>query len=190
MKTLLTDRTPDTALLLPPAVTLMADSAVTPDSKPLFLPDFNPEWLAEIHVSVRISRLGKNIAAKFAPRYYDAVTIALRLIPVTLREELDDARCSRGLLGIFDNAVSLGSWLPLDSVPDGPLTVAANNFTQTINDLREAANNTIEALSRYMTLKTGDIISPYRLTPTILIEQGSAVNASIAGIPCLSTRIK
>ena len=71
MKTLLTDRTPDTALLLPPAVTLMADSAVTPDSKPLFLPDFNPEWLAEIHVAVRISRLGKNIAAK----------LPLRLIP-------------------------------------------------------------------------------------------------------------
>lgn len=190
MKTLLTDRTPDTALLLPPAITLMADSAVTPDSKPLFLPDFNPEWMAEIHVAVRISRLGKNIAAKFAPRYYDAATIALRLVPVALRDELDEARRSNGLLGLFDNAVSLGSWVSLDRLPEGPLTVTANDFSQTVTDFREAAGLTVEAISRYTTLKTGDIISPYRLAPTILIQQGSAVTASLAGIPCLNARIK
>ena len=47
------------------------------------MPEWGEGWVAPLHPSVRIGRLGKNIARKFASRYYDGVSLSLR---VTLRE--------------------------------------------------------------------------------------------------------
>ena len=49
------------------------DSALLKDNKPFFLPDFSNEIHHEIELIIKISRLGKNIEAKFAHRYYDEI---------------------------------------------------------------------------------------------------------------------
>ena len=57
-----------------PVIFLKPDSAILKDGKPFFIPDFSNEVHYETEVVVRICRLGKNIAPRFAHRYYDAVT--------------------------------------------------------------------------------------------------------------------
>ena len=57
-----------------PVIFLKPDSAILKDGKPFFIPDFSNEVHYEAEVVVRICRLGKNIAPRFAHRYYDAVT--------------------------------------------------------------------------------------------------------------------
>ena len=56
-----------------PVIFLKPDSAILKDGKPFFIPDFSNEVHYETEVVVRICRLGKNIAPRFAHRYYDAV---------------------------------------------------------------------------------------------------------------------
>ena len=55
-----------------PVIFLKPDSALLKDGKPFFIPDFSNEVHYETELVVRISRLGKNIAERFAHRYYDA----------------------------------------------------------------------------------------------------------------------
>ena len=50
------------------------DSALVLQGRPLFMPEEGEGWQAQICLAVKISRLGKNISEKFAPRYYDAVS--------------------------------------------------------------------------------------------------------------------
>lgn len=56
-------------------VYLMADSSLAKSGKSWFLPEFAPEFTYHTHLVIRIGRLGKNIARRFAHRYVDAVTV-------------------------------------------------------------------------------------------------------------------
>lgn len=64
--------------LLPkePVIFLKPETALLKDHKPFFLPDFSNKIEYETEIVVHICRLGKNIAPRFAHRYYDAVTSA------------------------------------------------------------------------------------------------------------------
>ena len=53
-----------------PVIFMKPDSAILKDGKPFFIPDFSDEVHYETEVVVRICRLGKNIAPRFANRYY------------------------------------------------------------------------------------------------------------------------
>lgn len=67
----------DEALPQEPVIFMKPDSALLKDSKPFFIPDFCEQVDYETELVVRISRLGKNIAERFASRYYDAVTVGI-----------------------------------------------------------------------------------------------------------------
>ncbi|HAO63855.1 MAG TPA: 2-hydroxyhepta-2,4-diene-1,7-dioate isomerase, partial [Porphyromonadaceae bacterium] len=43
-------------------------------NKPFFIPDFAPEFVLHPALAVRIDRLGKNIAPRFAHRYYQSAS--------------------------------------------------------------------------------------------------------------------
>ena len=49
-----------------PVIFMKPDSALLKDSKPFFIPDFCEQVDYETELVVRISRLGKNIAERFA----------------------------------------------------------------------------------------------------------------------------
>ena len=78
-----------------PVIFMKPDSAILKDGKPFFIPDFSDEVHYETEVVVRICRLGKNIAPRFANRYYDAVTVGIdftaRDLQRKFREEIGRA---------------------------------------------------------------------------------------------------
>ena len=68
MKVIAFDRTPDSPLDMPLGADIMPDSAIIKDSKPFFLPPLSDNWDYYICPAFRVSRLGKNIGVRFAPR--------------------------------------------------------------------------------------------------------------------------
>ena len=70
---------------------LKGDSCLLNGRKPLFM----PEWTKELGVTdcmiLRVSRLGKEIAPKFADRYYDAVAPGADFIAMDLAREAEKA---------------------------------------------------------------------------------------------------
>lgn len=166
------------------AFSLIADSSLTPPGRPVFLPDFGSGWVAEIYLAARISRLGKNIAMKFAPRYFDSLTAAMRLVAAT------DPAIPADFNLLLDNALTLGAWQPADSIGGDTAEFCVNDEKVTVNDPTRLVSEAIVELGRYSTLKTGDIILPVRLVAPIPVEIGTAIAVSVNSMQVIDLKIK
>ncbi|MBR6640171.1 MAG: hypothetical protein IKL35_07430 [Muribaculaceae bacterium] len=98
----------------PIAVDIIPDSAIIKDRKPFFMPDFSSKWEYDLNIAVRVNRLGKNVGEKFANRYYDAITLCLRMIPMDMIEKLSVAGITSNLASSFDGAIILGDWQSIE----------------------------------------------------------------------------
>lgn len=180
MKAILLHRTPCQPISTPPCVDIIVDSAIVLPGRPLFLPDCAPAFHAVICPAIRVSRLGKDIVPKFASRYYDAITLTLRLIPQGWPD-------TGALSGLFDNALALGQWLPLAD----EYTIGEDSSSVTISSADLLADEALAAVSAYATIKQGDIIMPCHLpTPPSSLTLGTNVTLTLNSTPCLNVRIR
>ena len=147
-----------------PVVFLKPDSSILKNNKPFFLPDFSVDIHYEVEVVIKISKLGKGISAKFAPRYFDEVTLGIDITARDLQSKLKAAGMPWEISKCFDGAAPLGRFLPAKSIKD----MANLDFRLEINDKIVQKSNTsdmifgfneiIEYVSKFFTLKTGDLI--------------------------------
>lgn len=92
---------------------LKPDTAMLINNKPLFIPDFTNDLRSLPCLILRISRLGRNIAARFGARYFDATTVGLDF---RAYDRLNEARTNRQSLSpwvAFDGSLALGNWQPV-----------------------------------------------------------------------------
>ncbi len=135
------------------------------DGKPFFVPDFSHEVHYETEVVVRICRLGKNIAPRFAHRYYDAVTVGIDFTARDLQRKFREAGNPWELCKGFDNSAAIGTFISLEQA-GGDLQNL--DFHLDIDGCEVQRGNTADMLfkiddiiayvSRFMTLKIGDLL--------------------------------
>lgn len=152
-----------------PVIFTKADSSLLKDGKPFFVPDDMGRIDYETEIVVRICRLGKAIPACFAYRYYDAVTVGIDFTARDLQKQLREKGLPWELCKGFDGAATIGNWVPVDKFRN----IQALQFHLDINgktvqqgctsDMFFKIDEIIEYISKYFTLKTGDII--YTGTP-------------------------
>ncbi|MFG6390745.1 MAG: fumarylacetoacetate hydrolase family protein [Candidatus Amulumruptor sp.] len=188
MKALVFSRHPGQPVTHPALFSLIPDSAVTPSGMPVFLPPFESSWELAIGPAYRIGRLGKNIAPKFAMRYIDGMTLGAWAVPVDLLKELQDNGQPIGLLSTFDGALTLGEWQ--EPLHDMLLTMSIRqthaNWTPDEIRLGEA----LQAASRYVTLKTGDVIIPMLSPVHHPIVPDDIIEGSMGGKEVIRVKIK
>lgn len=172
-----------------PAYRLVPDSALTVTGQPVFLPAIRSLWEARAYPAVRIGRLGKGIAPKFASRYVDAVTLAVLAVPHTYQLSMAEHGITTSLTWTFDGALTTGKWLPYSpDTPEFTLQVGDIEATFTADELR--LNDCIAAASAMMTLKTGDVILPPPHSPGIPIAVGDTLPCSLSGHPVLTFKVR
>ncbi|WP_277070696.1 fumarylacetoacetate hydrolase family protein [Prevotella corporis] len=147
-----------------PVIFLKADSALLKDGKPFFIPDDMGRIEYETEVVVRICRLGKTIPERFAHRYYDAVTVGIDFTARELQKKLKEQGRPWELSKSFDGAAVLGSWVDKERFLD----IQRLRFHLDINgktvqqgctcDMLYKIDEVISYISRYFTLKTGDLL--------------------------------
>jgi len=147
-----------------PVLFLKADSAVLKDGKPFFIPDYSNQIDYETELVVRIDRLGKNIAERFAHRYYSEVTVGIDFTARDLQQKLRAKGLPWSICKSFDNSAVIGDFIPVDRAGD----INRIPFHLDINEKIVQKGNTREILftvdqiiayaSRFFTLKMGDLI--------------------------------
>lgn len=140
----------------------LPDSAYCNAGKPFFLPDFAEEFEAFLTPVVKISRLGKSVAGKFAGRYYSEVAPAIHFRSSALMKKLraegmpDDMGCS------FDRSLIVGEFMPLVAPGEESGFSLLHNgecvYSISQEEIASGANRAIEASSQYNSLKMGDLI--------------------------------
>lgn len=147
-----------------PVIFLKADSSLLKDHKPFFIPDHLGRIEYETEVVVRICKLGKTVPVRFAPRYYDALTVGIDFTARELQHKLSQAGQPWDLAKGFDGAACLGEWVPKEKFRDlNALRFHLDINGQTVQegctaDMLYKIDEIIAYISQYFTLKTGDIL--------------------------------
>lgn len=189
MKVLALSRYPEQLLIEPPAIEIIVDSATVSVPRPIFLPDFDSDWCIKAYPAFKISRLGKDIDAQFASRYFNSFTIALRLFPKLTDAWLNDNNLPKGVLGIFDYCLGLGEWHRWDEDRNSlKIRIKDAVFSLTGNSI--AIDKVIELVSHYTTLKTGDVILPCELPLSFPVKAGEDISIDVDGFPPFDFKIR
>ncbi|WP_027125344.1 fumarylacetoacetate hydrolase family protein [Gelidibacter mesophilus] len=147
-----------------PVIFLKPDTAILLKGQPFFIPDFSNDVHHEVEILVKISRVGKHIDKKFAHKYYNEIGLGIDFTARDLQQKLKDKGLPWEKAKAFDGAALVGKWLPKSDFE----SVDAINFSLEKNDSVVQQGTTslmlwkidelIEYVSKYFTLKIGDII--------------------------------
>ena len=146
-----------------PIIFMKPDSAIIKNGKHFYVPDFLGQIDYEAEIVVRINKLGKSIPARFAHRYYDAITVGIDFTARDMQRRLIAAGEPWDMSKGFDGSAVLGDFRPVEQYDINNI-----DFSLTINDeVVQSANSSqmlfpvdevIAYVSRFCTLKTGDLI--------------------------------
>jgi len=147
-----------------PVVFLKPDSSILKNNKPFFLPGFSSMIQYEAEIVIKISKLGKGISAKYAHRYFDELTLGIDITARDIQNRHSAAGLPWELSKCFDGAAPIGKFVPVSSMSDmknlefrleiNKKVVQKGNTSDMIFDFNEI----IAYVSKYFTLKTGDLI--------------------------------
>jgi 2-keto-4-pentenoate hydratase/2-oxohepta-3-ene-1,7-dioic acid hydratase in catechol pathway len=144
-----------------PVIFTKADSALLKDGKPFFIPDDMGRIDYEGELVVRICRLGKSVPERFAHRYYDAATVGLDFTARDMQQEARRKGLPWTICKGFDGSAVIGEWMPLDS--GLPLRFSLHKNGTAVQqgqtaDMLFPVDYLISYISRFFTLKTGDLL--------------------------------
>ncbi len=147
-----------------PVVFLKPDSSIIKKNKPFFLPLFSEEIHHEVEIVLKINRLGKNIASKFAYRYFNEIGIGIDFTARDLQRNCMNKGLPWEISKAFDGSAPLGKFVSVSKFRD----VNNISFRLEINGKAVQQGNTkdmifspgeiIAYVSKFFTLKTGDLI--------------------------------
>ena len=147
-----------------PVVFLKPDTSILLKKQPFFIPDFSDDVHHEVEVLVKINKVGKHIQKKFAHKYYDQIGLGIDFTARDLQKQLKEKGLPWEKAKSFDGAAVVSNWLDKAQFED----VDNLNFSLQKNESLVQQGNTshmlwkideiIEYVSKYFTLKIGDII--------------------------------
>ncbi|NMH86389.1 fumarylacetoacetate hydrolase family protein [Flavivirga algicola] len=147
-----------------PVVFLKPDTAILLKKQPFFIPDFSNDVHHEVEVLVKINRVGKYIDRKFAHKYYKEISLGIDFTARDMQSQLKEKGLPWEKSKAFDGSAVVGKWLKVSDFED----VNALSFSLHKNEEIVQKGSTsfmlwkidelIEYVSKYFTLKIGDII--------------------------------
>lgn len=147
-----------------PVVFMKPDTALLRNNKPFFIPDFTEELHYETELIVKINRLGKNIAPKYAHRYYSEIGLGVDFTARDVQRRLKNEGKPWEISKAFDNSAVIGDFIPVEklgNVQDIRFSLQLNgtNVQQGHSaDMIFPIDELIAYVSCFFTLKIGDIL--------------------------------
>lgn len=146
-----------------PMIFMKPDSAIIKNGKHFYVPDFLGRVDYEAEIVVRICKLGKSIPARFAPRYYDAVTVGIDFTARDMQRAFIEAGAPWELSKGFDGSAVLGEFRSVEQydINEIPFSLTIDDKvvqSATTADMIFKVDEIIAYISRFCTLKHGDLI--------------------------------
>lgn len=179
-----------------PIIFLKPDTAVLKDNKPFYLPDFSSDIHYELEVVLKICKVGKHIAEKFAGNYYDEIGLGIDFTARDLQAELKSKGLPWELAKAFDHSAVVSDFLPKSdfaNMNDLHFELQLNKETRqkghTAN-LLFSFDSIIAFVSQYITLKKGDLIFTGTPEGVGQVKQGDQLEAWLEGKQLINFGVK
>lgn len=147
-----------------PIIFIKPDTSILLKKQPFFIPDFSDDIHHEVELLIKINKVGKHIDRKFAHKYYEDIGLGIDFTARDLQSQLKAKGHPWEKAKAFDGAAVVSGWLPKTQFKD----INDINFRLERNGEVVQNGNTslmlwkvdelIEYVSKYFTLKIGDII--------------------------------
>lgn len=177
---------------------LKPDTALLRNNDPFYIPAFSQEVHYECELVVRIDRVGRSIAEKFARRYYSEVGLGIDFTARDLQREAIAQGLPWERAKAFDRSAALSPrFIPLSELGgdvqnlrfelcvDGK--IRQQGYT---GDMLFTVDRIIAAVSQYTTLRMGDLLftgTPAGVGPVV---PGNCLTATLEGHELLNFDIK
>ena len=180
-----------------PVIFTKPDTALLRNNAPFYYPDFSKDIHYEVELVLRICKEGKNVHEKYAEKYYDAIGVGIDFTARDLQQKAkekglpwDIAKGFNGSAPISEKFIPVADFKNLKEI----------NFSLAINGgIRQEGSTSlmifsfdyiISYLSRFFTLRTGDLIftgTPKGVGP---IQVGDTLSAFIENEKLLEFEVK
>lgn len=158
---------------------LKGDSCMLNGRKPMFVPDWTSELGMTPCIVLRVSRLGKEIEARFADRYYDAVAPGADFAALDLLRAAREKGDSWTRATCFDFSLAIGEW------------VDKGEWRKVIGEsLLMSPEEAIAEASKWMTIRQGDLIYIQANQAPQRVEKEEIIRVEIDGQEKLYCKIK
>lgn len=147
-----------------PVFFMKQENAITRCNRPFFLPDFSAQVDYETEILVKINRLGKYIQEKHAHLYYDEIGLGVDFTARDVQQRCITKGEPWEIAKAFDGSAAVGKFVAKQELAD----LGSISFHLLLNgekvqegnsgDMLFSIDKIIAYVSRFVTLKTGDII--------------------------------
>lgn len=179
-----------------PVIFMKPDSCVSQKGQPFFIPDFSNDIHHEVEILVKINRIGKHIQTKFAHKYYSEVGLGLDFTARDVQLELKTKGLPWEKAKSFDGAAYIGNWYDkshFSNLDNLSFELTRNGTVvqkDTTANMMWKIDEIISHVSRYFTLKIGDVLftgTPAGVGP---VESGDTLVGFLEGKQAFSLNIK
>ena len=147
-------------IFLSAAMMALPDSTIVKNGNPVYLPDFDSDIAATPYIALKIDRLGKSIAPRFAHRYFGQAAPCLLLTAETELRRLREQGLPWTEAFVFDKSCILGEFITLERWKTELITLDMHereSLELSIPD-DETLYDSVSKASERNTLKMGDLI--------------------------------
>lgn len=179
-----------------PVFFMKPDTALLPKRNPFYYPDFTKDLHHELELVVRISRLGKNIAEKYANEYYDEIGLGIDFTARDLQQECKEKGLPWEIAKAFEHSAPISEKF----IPKHELDLQNTSFvlhkngeivqTGHVKDMIFTIDQLIAYVSQFMTLKIGDLLftgTPAGVGP---VQIGDRLEGMLNGEKLLDLKVK
>jgi len=179
-----------------PVIFIKPDTALLRDNEPFYIPDFSNDLHYEVEIVLKINKMGKNIEAKFASKYYDEIGIGIDFTARDVQAKLKEKGLPWEKAKGFNGSAPISGFFPKSEIAD----MNNLNFRLEINnEIRQNGitsmmlwnfDEIIAEISKYFTLKTGDLIFTGTPAGVGAVKIGDRLTAYIEDRKMLDFEIK
>jgi 2-keto-4-pentenoate hydratase/2-oxohepta-3-ene-1,7-dioic acid hydratase in catechol pathway len=160
-----------------------------------YLPDFTTDLHHEIELVLKISKAGKHIEEQFAHKYYSEIGLGIDFTARDLQTKAKEKGLPWEMAKAFDNSAPIGKFVNKESLQLNNIVFSLNINGETrqagnSSDLIFSFDKIIAYVSKFITLKVGDLI--YTGTPKGVgqVRAGDQLEGFLNGESFLKLRVK
>ncbi|MCY7352272.1 MAG: fumarylacetoacetate hydrolase family protein [Cytophagaceae bacterium] len=179
-----------------PVIFTKPDTALLRPGEAFYYPDFSQDIHHEVEIVLKINKMGKNIDARFASKYYDELAVGIDFTARDLQSKLKAKGLPWDLAKGFDGSAPVSAFVPKSQFAD----IKNLTFGLNVNGEERQRGNTsmmlwdfdaqIAFLSRFFTLRQGDLLFTGTPAGVAAVQVGDRLSAFIEGETHLEFSVK
>jgi len=179
-----------------PMFFMKPDIALLRPGTPFFYPNFSKDIHYECELVVKIDRVGKNIAEKFAHKYYSEIGLGIDFTARDLQQQCKEKGHPWEIAKSFEGSAAIcAQFIDKSDLDLDNITFSLRKNDEIVqegnsNDMIFTIDQLISYVSQFMTLKKGDLI--YTGTPKGVgpIQIGDVLTGAIGEQQMFEVKIK